>query len=64
MGWGLSLPFSGYGKRFLKHRRLYQQYFSPQEVTQYQHVQLREAWRLALNLFENGTDKIELSLSR
>ena len=43
---------------------MYQQYFSPQEVIQYQHVQLREAWRLALNLLENGTDKIESSLNR
>jgi len=64
MGWGPSLPFLGYGKIFQKHRRLYQQYFSPQKVIQYQHVQLREAWRLALNLLENGTDKIELSLNR
>jgi len=64
MGWGLSLAFSGYGKTFQKHRRLYQQYLSPQKVIQYQHVQLREAWRLALNLLENGTDKIESILSR
>ena len=64
MGWGPSLPFAGYGKIFQKHRRLYQQYFSSQRVVRYQYVQTREAWRLALNLLENGPDKTNSILNR
>jgi len=64
MGWGRSLSFSGYGKTFRKHRRLYQQHFSSQKAVQYQHTQLREARRLAFNLLEKGADKIEPILNR
>ena len=64
MGWGRSLTFSGYGKTFRKHRRLYQQHFSSQKAVQYRHTQLREARRLAFNLYEIGTDKIEPILNR
>ncbi|KAF5347272.1 hypothetical protein D9756_009969 [Leucocoprinus leucothites] len=53
MGWVPTLTFIGYGKRFQKHRRLLQQYFSKQKVVQYQPIQLREARRLALNLLDN-----------
>jgi len=64
MGWGSSLPFSGYGEIFQKHRRLYQQYFSPQRLIQYQHAHAREAKRLALNLLEDGPDKTDSILNR
>ncbi|KAJ3574049.1 hypothetical protein NP233_g2020 [Leucocoprinus birnbaumii] len=53
MGWVPTLTFIGYGKRFQKHRRLLQQYFSKQKVVEYQPIQLREARRLALNLLDN-----------
>ncbi|KAJ3574043.1 hypothetical protein NP233_g2018 [Leucocoprinus birnbaumii] len=57
MGWVPNVTFMHYGKRFQKHRRLMQQYFSRQKVVQYRPQQLREAHRLALNLLDHPDER-------
>jgi len=53
MGWVPNLAFTGYGRTFRKHRRLYEQHLSRQSIVQYRAIQLRETRRLALNLVDN-----------
>ncbi len=60
MGWDLTLPFIGYGKKFQKHRRLIQQPFTRQEIKKYHHIQTKEAHRLALNLLEHPDNREEM----
>jgi len=57
MGWSPNLAFTGYGKTFRKHRRLYEQYLSRQSIVQYRSIQLRETHRLALNLLDNPDER-------
>jgi len=64
MGWNPNLAFTGYGKTFRKHRRLYEQYLSRQSIVQYRSIQLRETRRLALNLLDNNPDERETVIRR
>ncbi len=57
MGWVPTVAFLGYGKQFQKHRRFLQQSFSRQKIEQYEHIQLREARLLAVNLLEHPDDR-------
>ncbi|KAK7041438.1 hypothetical protein VNI00_009304 [Paramarasmius palmivorus] len=50
MGWYPTLTFLQYGKRFLKHRKIFQQYFSPRESRKFDHVFAEEARILAKSL--------------
>ncbi|KAJ7585231.1 cytochrome P450 [Mycena floridula] len=50
MGWAGILTFMPYGKRFLKHRKVLQQYFGRQESVSYQSGQVHEARVLLKNL--------------
>ncbi|TFK32217.1 cytochrome P450 [Crucibulum laeve] len=56
MGWVPTLTFIGYGKRFQKHRRLLQQYFSSSKVESYRHIQVQEARRLLQKLLGTPED--------
>ncbi|TFK33320.1 cytochrome P450 [Crucibulum laeve] len=53
MGWNAALGFLPYGKKFQKHRRLYQQYFSRDKCNGYQSVQSKQARLLVKNLAKN-----------
>ncbi|ESK88498.1 cytochrome p450 [Moniliophthora roreri MCA 2997] len=50
MGWYPSVTFLQYGKRFLKHRKMYQQYFGPRESRALDHALAQEARTLVKNL--------------
>ncbi|TFK33336.1 cytochrome P450 [Crucibulum laeve] len=53
MGWNAALGFLPYGKRFQKHRRLYQEYFSRSKCNSYQSVQSKQARLLVKHLAKN-----------
>ncbi|TFK34318.1 cytochrome P450 [Crucibulum laeve] len=53
MGWNANLGFLPYGKRFQKHRRLFQEYFSRAKCNSYQSVQLKQARLLVKQLAKN-----------
>ncbi|KAF9262030.1 cytochrome P450 [Marasmius fiardii PR-910] len=50
MGWDPSLTFMQYGKRFLKHRKMFQQYFGRKESLAFDHLLAEEAHLLVKNL--------------
>ncbi|KAJ6555591.1 cytochrome P450 [Mycena vulgaris] len=59
MGWWPTLVFLPYGKLFLKHRRMFQQYFGPRDALSYLPIQTRQAHILAKHLMmdtENHTE--------
>ncbi|KAJ6498248.1 cytochrome P450, partial [Mycena vulgaris] len=47
MGWWPTLVFLPYGKLFMKHRRMFQQYFGPRDALSYLPIQTRQAHILA-----------------
>ncbi|EEB87444.1 hypothetical protein MPER_15200, partial [Moniliophthora perniciosa FA553] len=50
MGWHPTLSFLQYGKRFLKHRKMFQQCFGPRESRASDHALAQEARLLVKNL--------------
>ncbi|KAF9002124.1 cytochrome P450 [Cyathus striatus] len=53
MGWGPTLTFLPYGKRFQKHRRLLQEYLNQKRCLSYHPLQTQLARRLLVNLSDN-----------
>ncbi|KAJ6570601.1 cytochrome P450 [Mycena vulgaris] len=59
MGWCPTLVFLPYGKLFLKHRKIFQEYFGPRNVLSYLPLQKRHAHILAKNLMIDTEDHTE-----
>ncbi|KAJ6570526.1 cytochrome P450, partial [Mycena vulgaris] len=53
MGWWPTLVFLPYGKLFLQHRKMFQQYFGPRDALSYLPIQTRQAHILARNLMSD-----------
>jgi cytochrome P450 len=60
MGGGNAMPFLRYGKKFQKHRQLFQEYFSRSKVAGYAEMQVVQARQLALSLAGGKEDKESL----
>ncbi|TFK37935.1 cytochrome P450 [Crucibulum laeve] len=58
MGWNVSLAFLPYGKRFQKHRRLFQEYFTRKKCETYHNVQLKQS-RILLRHLVKAPAKFE-----
>ena len=63
MGWGEVLSHQGVGPRFRKHRRIIQDQFSAKQVSQYAHVQRKEAYATLADL-GNSPDDLMKHLKR
>jgi cytochrome P450 len=50
MGWGEVLSHQRVGPRFRKHRRIIQDQFSPQKISQYDHILRKEAYSTLTDL--------------
>lgn len=57
MGWVNALAFMHYGKRFQKHRKLFQDYFSKKKVGGYTELQVAQARQLAISLAKGNEDR-------
>ncbi len=53
MGWLPSATFLQYGSQLVKHRKIFQQFFSKQECLSYKSVQYQEACTLIRSLMNN-----------
>jgi len=56
MGWGDVLSHQRVGPRFKKHRRIIQDQFSAKQISQYMHVQRKEAYATLANLGNTPDD--------
>lgn len=63
MGWTSTITFMPYGKRFQRHRRMLQQYLTPNKCLDYQSIQSREARVLLQSLLDDG-DNLDTYLRR
>lgn len=63
MGWGKTLTFLPYGKRWLMHRKILQTSFSNTNVRQWHRLQATEARRTVYNIMR-GPDSWRTSLRR
>ncbi|KAF9458175.1 cytochrome P450 [Collybia nuda] len=54
MGWKSTVSLMPYGKKFHKHRRMLQQYLTPNKCLDYQSIQVREARVLLQSILEDG----------
>ncbi|KAJ6570546.1 cytochrome P450 [Mycena vulgaris] len=59
MGWWPTLVFLPYGKLFLKHRKMFQEYFGPRGALSYLPIQTRQAHILAKNLMTDTEEHTE-----
>jgi hypothetical protein len=57
MGWDDSVAFMPYGKKFQKHRRLFQEYLSRTKVSDFSDIQTAQARQLALNFAQGNQDR-------
>ncbi|KAF9456706.1 cytochrome P450 [Collybia nuda] len=57
MGWTSALTLLRYGKRFQRHRRMFQIFLDPSKCLDYQSVQRREARVLLRNLMRNSNSR-------
>ncbi|KAE9399444.1 hypothetical protein BT96DRAFT_920104 [Gymnopus androsaceus JB14] len=56
MGWDRSLVFLQYGKRFLLHREILQNYFGQQESMVFNPISYEESIVMVKRLMDNPTD--------
>ncbi|KAE9396845.1 cytochrome P450 [Gymnopus androsaceus JB14] len=56
MGWDRALPFIQYGKRFLLHRKLFQNYFGRQESMVFNPISYEESIVMVKNLMDRPKD--------
>ncbi|KAF9458164.1 cytochrome P450 [Collybia nuda] len=56
MGWTSTITMMPYGKRFQRHRRMLQQYLTPNKCLDYQSIQSREARVLLQSLLDDGSN--------
>jgi hypothetical protein len=57
MGWDNNSGFVPYGRKFQKHRRLFQDYFSRSKVLNYADIQTAQARQLALSFAQGSQDR-------
>lgn len=63
LGWKPSITFLQYGKHFMKHRTIFQQWFSRQESLNYQAIQVHEGEVLLGGILKTP-DRLEEHLGR